>query len=196
MLNGNDPHLGPLQDNGGPTLTHMLGDGSSAISAYSDSPCRNPPVNGLDQRGFMRTFGTLTDHCDIGPVEATRLSLSVTDGVAYGFYGKELQYIVTLQNLGGPVTVHVNGFGSEALDGPNTVWFCATAGSCTTTQTQGSLSDVATMAPSATLTWLVNVPLKSGSTAPTARMTIRSDAASAVSDTDTLAIFRGTFDGP
>jgi len=195
-LNGNDPHLGPLQDNGGPTLTHMLGDGSSAISGYGNGPCGNAPINGLDQRGFMRTFGGLTDQCDIGPVEATRLTLNVTDGVAYGLYGKELQYIVTLQNLGGPVTVHVSGFGSAALDGPNTLWFCATAGSCTTTQTQGSLSDVATMAPSATLTWLVNVPVIAGSPAPTGTMTIRSDAAAAVSDKDTLAIFRGTFDGP
>jgi hypothetical protein len=37
-------------------------------------------------------------HCDIGAVEATRLSLSVGDGDAYAFYGKTVQYVVTLQN--------------------------------------------------------------------------------------------------
>jgi len=36
-------------------------------------------------------------HCDIGAVEATRLSLSVGDGDAYAFYGKTVQYVVTLQ---------------------------------------------------------------------------------------------------
>ena len=52
------------------------------------------------------------------------------------------------------------------------------------------------LSPSGTLTWLVNVPVLQNSTAATATMTIRSNVAGAVTDTDTLAIFRGTFDGP
>ena len=192
---GTDPHLGPLQDNGGFTPTMMIGAGSSAINTGLDSACVDVPVNALDQRGIVRP---LEAHCDIGAVEATRLNLSVSDGVAFGFYAQTLQYVVTLQNLSATDTmsdVRVSGLGTVALDGPNTLWFC-TVGNCTTTQTQGPLSDVATLAPNSSLTWLVNVSVIPDSTAATATMTIHSDGAGAASDTDTLAIFRGTFDGP
>jgi hypothetical protein len=192
---GTDPHLGPFQDNGGFTPTMMPGVGSSAIDAGLDSACMSQPVNALDQRAFARPLGA---HCDIGAIEATRLSLSVSDGGTFGFYGKTLQYVVTLQNLSATQTVsgaRVSGFGSAALDNPNTLWFC-TIGSCTTTQTLGPLADVATLVPNGTLTWLVNVPVDEVSIAPSATMTIRSNGAGAVSDTDTLAIFRATFEGP
>jgi hypothetical protein len=63
----NDPLLGPLQDNGGPTLTMALGPGSAAIDAAYDATCAAPPVNNCDQRGFNRPNGP---HCDIGAVEA------------------------------------------------------------------------------------------------------------------------------
>jgi predicted outer membrane repeat protein len=61
-----DPVLGPLQDNGGPTWTMALGEGSAAIDAADDAICAAPPVNNLDQRGFPRPWGA---HCDIGAVE-------------------------------------------------------------------------------------------------------------------------------
>ncbi len=61
-LNGTDPLLGPLADNGGPTLTHALLPGSPAIDAGS-SDC--PPPN-TDQRGFARPVGA---SCDIGAYE-------------------------------------------------------------------------------------------------------------------------------
>jgi cell division septation protein DedD len=61
-----DPVLGPLQDNGGPTWTMELGEGSAAIDAADDAICAAPPVNNLDQRGFSRPWGA---HCDIGAVE-------------------------------------------------------------------------------------------------------------------------------
>ena len=54
----NCPRLGPLADNGGPTLTHALLSGSPAIDAGSN------PLGALyDQRfsGFSRTFGAATD---------------------------------------------------------------------------------------------------------------------------------------
>ena len=56
-----DPLLGPLADNGGPTLTHMLLPGSPAIDT---GQC----VKGLetDQRGLPRFQGPA---CDIGAVE-------------------------------------------------------------------------------------------------------------------------------
>jgi hypothetical protein len=71
LLNGpgdqinTDPLLGPLQDNGGPTLTHMPLPGSPAIDAV-DPNFTPPPFH--DQRGpcFYRVFGR---RIDVGSVE-------------------------------------------------------------------------------------------------------------------------------
>jgi hypothetical protein len=66
-----DPLLGPLQDNGGPTLTMAPGAGSPAIDAAVDAICAALPVNNLDQRGYTRLSGA---HCDIGAVELQPLT--------------------------------------------------------------------------------------------------------------------------
>jgi predicted outer membrane repeat protein len=72
-VNGNiiglDPNLGPLQDNGGPTFTHALLEGSPALDAGNNAICADPDtVNGLDQRGITRPQPT-TGTCDIGAFE-------------------------------------------------------------------------------------------------------------------------------
>lgn len=59
---GVDPLLGPLADNGGPTLTHLPLAGSPAIDA-AGAICPPPAV---DQRGAARPQGSA---CDIGAVE-------------------------------------------------------------------------------------------------------------------------------
>jgi hypothetical protein len=69
-----DPLLGPLQDNGGPTWTMALGEGSAALDAADDAICAAPPVNNLDQRGFPRPWGA---HCDIGAVEQVQEPVAV-----------------------------------------------------------------------------------------------------------------------
>ena len=63
---GVDPHLGPLQNNGGPTMTMALLANSVAIDAGDDSV--TGPPNGLttDQRGHARKVGK---HVDIGAFE-------------------------------------------------------------------------------------------------------------------------------
>jgi hypothetical protein len=67
ILNG-VPFLQPLADNGGPTLTHALGEMSDAIDA--GSPACPPPA--ADQRGAERPFngdGIGASLCDIGSFE-------------------------------------------------------------------------------------------------------------------------------
>jgi predicted outer membrane repeat protein len=64
-----DPLLGPLQNNGGPTLTHALLPGSPAIDA-GDPNFAPPPFN--DQRGrcFDRVFnGRFNGRIDVGSFE-------------------------------------------------------------------------------------------------------------------------------
>jgi hypothetical protein len=62
-----DPMLGPLADNGGPTLTHALLPGSPAIDAIPAISCTLP----TDQRGALRPIvQTSSDTpCDIGAFE-------------------------------------------------------------------------------------------------------------------------------
>jgi len=65
-----DPLLGPLQDNGGPTLTHALLLGSPAIDA-GDPNFSPPPFN--DQRGCPRV---INGRIDIGSFERQPLGRS------------------------------------------------------------------------------------------------------------------------
>lgn len=61
-LASTNPLLGPLQDNGGPTFTHALLQGSLAIDAVHSTHCLS-----TDQRGQPRPHGAA---CDIGAYEA------------------------------------------------------------------------------------------------------------------------------
>jgi CSLREA domain-containing protein len=69
---GQDPLLGPLQDNGGGTLTHALPLDSPAIDAGDDDTCEV-----VDQRGEQRPQRAA---CDIGAFEAVdRTPVAVDD---------------------------------------------------------------------------------------------------------------------
>jgi hypothetical protein len=60
-ITAQDPLLGPLQDNSGPTFTRALLGGSPALGAVTRGrTCREP-----DQRGVARTAP-----CDVGAFEA------------------------------------------------------------------------------------------------------------------------------
>ena len=68
-----DPLLGPLQDNGGPTMTHALGEGSVAIDVIPEEDCVDADGASLltDQRGELRPVAILgpAPKCDVGAFE-------------------------------------------------------------------------------------------------------------------------------
>lgn len=70
-MNNTDPMLGPLQNNGGPTLTMALIPGSLAIDAGNPSGCTDGQGHLLktDQRGQPRPDKEDTGGCDIGAYE-------------------------------------------------------------------------------------------------------------------------------
>lgn len=64
---GGDPLLGPLADNGGPTLTYLPAQDSPAVDMAEEANCAT-----LDQRGLARPIdgdGDGSAACDIGAVE-------------------------------------------------------------------------------------------------------------------------------
>ena len=74
-LNGTDPLLGPLQNNGGPTPTMSLSSGSRAIDAGNPMGCSDGEGHPLttDQRGARRPDAEDTGGCDIGAYESQGL---------------------------------------------------------------------------------------------------------------------------
>ena len=67
-LSNANPLLGPLANNGGPTLTHLPQAGSPAIDSGSNGLCQ-----AVDQRSVARPIdgdGDATATCDMGAVEA------------------------------------------------------------------------------------------------------------------------------
>ena len=92
-----DPLLGPLQDNGGPTLTHALLAGSPAIDAGNDTA-----APATDQRGASRPWGMNSDNtCNLtDPSDLPRVD----------------PLLGPLQNNGGPTLTHALLLGSPAID--------------------------------------------------------------------------------
>lgn len=73
-----NPLLSPLQDNGGPTLTHGLLAGSPAIDAIPNGTNGCGTTITTDQRGAARPSGS---NCDIGAFEGTVVTDTDGDGV-------------------------------------------------------------------------------------------------------------------
>jgi hypothetical protein len=69
-LTSSTPGLGPLSNNGGPTLTQALLLGSPAIDHGDNAMCAAAPVNDVDQRDVSRPRnGGISLTCDIGAFE-------------------------------------------------------------------------------------------------------------------------------
>jgi uncharacterized repeat protein (TIGR01451 family) len=102
-----DPGIGPLEDNGGPTLTYALLEGSPAIDSGDNDPCPNN-----DQRGSIRPADGNEDGtfiCDIGAFELfpgyTDLHINNLTAPDQVFRGATVPIMVEAHNTGiDPVT--------------------------------------------------------------------------------------------
>jgi hypothetical protein len=107
-LTNTDPVLGPLQDNGGPTLTHALLAGSPALNAG------DPAQLGVaDQRGVVRRGGV-----NIGAYQAsaTAFALAAAGPVTAGV---PFDLLVTAVDPFGQVAVGYTGTVTFATDDPD-----------------------------------------------------------------------------
>jgi hypothetical protein len=119
-----DPHLGPLQNNGGSTDTLLPATGSRAIDAGIDAFC---PA--ADQRGVPRPQGP---HCDSGAVELSAPSAgtptvssigatgaNVTGTANAGFWGGTYRYRYgTTTSYGQSTASATLGAGAGSLSAP------------------------------------------------------------------------------
>jgi hypothetical protein len=116
-ITGVDPMLGPLADNGGPTMTHALLPGSPAIDA-GDPGFVAPPY--LDQRGYYRVVdgdGDMTARIDIGAFEFASIVAKpgdgnldgVVDGLDYLLWAVHFADDPALDPPGAPLNGDYNG---------------------------------------------------------------------------------------
>lgn len=121
-----DPKLDMLRDNGGPTQTLSLQQGSPADDAADLAVCKAMPVGGFDQRGKQRGGTT----CDLGSFElqnpTTDLAVSLQPSQGDSLQRHQLQ--ITVQNRSqegsGPtlLTIEVQGATVSRLEGAG--WLC------------------------------------------------------------------------
>jgi hypothetical protein len=108
-----DPKLGPLADNGGPTLTMALLPGSPAIDAGNTSL-----APATDQRGFSRPAGRAADigafeyGSVMSPIAVTRSGATSLSIVATGNAGRSCR-LLSSTDLSSWVPLSTNQVGSD-----------------------------------------------------------------------------------
>ncbi|KAA3660835.1 MAG: DUF11 domain-containing protein [Chloroflexi bacterium] len=94
-LTNNNPLLGLLRDNGGPTVTHALNSGSPAIDQGDNGTCA-----ATDQRGMSRPQGAA---CDMGAFETgstADLSLTISAPTPPISVNDTMTYTIVVKNAG------------------------------------------------------------------------------------------------
>jgi CSLREA domain-containing protein len=124
-----NPGLGPLRDNGGPSFTHALSEGSPAIDQGDPDGCRDQQGLPLetDQRGVARPQGV---ECDIGAFELPVVRFTSATFKEFETAGQATVKVALDENVPFPVTVSYSTTNGTALDG---VHYLAVTGTLTLT---------------------------------------------------------------
>ena len=194
-----------LQLNGGDDLT-LAADGSFAFptalqsgSYYSVSIASQPAgqICSIGQGSGMVSDADIVNVTASCADRSVQLQLHIDDSREYAHYGEMLDYLVTLDNSGSAAAngLAIAGVAGSAFDVAASGWICAAAGGASCTMHgSGLLSDSVTLPPGSSLTYVVTLPVRAGSIASVADFTI-SAGTSTATDTDTLVIFRDSFEG-
>jgi uncharacterized repeat protein (TIGR01451 family) len=192
-----------LSANGSYTFASQLPNGAS----YAVSVKTQPP-------GQLCTLGHASgtvQGVDVANVDAscaplaTELHLDVDDGHEFARYGQVRDYFVTLGNSGNVAAngVVVAGAFSAAFDVANAHWQCLGSTALCSSVGAGGFSDTANLPANSSVSWIVSVPVLSGSGETDATFTVSLPpplvpAGNGISDadTDTLVIFRDGLDVP
>jgi hypothetical protein len=188
-----DPLLGPLQNNGGTTLTREPLPGSPVINA--GDPSFFPPPD-FDERGAPRVRDGLVD---IGAVEAppppVDLSVTITDGQTSIGAGGHSTYTVVVQNVG-TIDAAAAPFTLAAPTDTTLTWTSTAGGGATgNTNGGGPIGDSLTLPVGSSVTYTVTAKLAITATgtltmtaaiAPPADTPDSNTANNTASDTDTI----------
>jgi len=153
------PALGPLQDNGGPTWSQALLNGSAGINQGDVSGCTaasGSPALTIDQRGFTRPSDA---RCDIGAVEVTNgdVAVSLTNQQAAVIPGTTITYTLLVSNTGAALLMGVGVMDSLPVALSGVVWSCsATGGSSCPASGSGNISATITLAGGGQATFVMS----------------------------------------
>ena len=134
-INGQDPQLGPLQNNGGPSETRELLSNSPAIDAGSDLVLNSPSSLTTDQRGYPRKIG---GHVDMGAFEFefggrlrvisisrsgsdVRIDFQALQGASYRLLRKSAVTDATWQSIPGIADLTATSTGPARITDPGAV---------------------------------------------------------------------------
>lgn len=119
-----DPHLGPLADHGGPTMTHALLPGSPAIDAGDPTITYNPME--FDQRGegFPRVANAGNGlRIDMGAYESQGVPDYPVGDYNHDGIANLADYVVWRNHLGSTMNLAADGSGNQVIDAADyTVW--------------------------------------------------------------------------
>jgi|GEM_PF-967398 len=187
----------PVNANGPFTFDASLPAGT----AYTVTILAQPAGRGctLAHAGGIVGSADVTD-VDVNCVALPQLALSASDDRDFARYGQVVDYIVTLANHGdGDATdLAVTFTLSAGFDGAFAQFACyGEGGGATCTPDPGNpLLHHVELPAHRTLTWLVSVPVLAETPDVTVEFGVAADGATAVTDADTLVIFRDGFDVP
>jgi len=186
----------PVNASGAFTFAGSLDSGAAYAVTILSQPAGRSCT--LDHAIGTVGAGNVTD-VGVACIALPQLALSTSDDSEFARYGQVVDYSVTLDNNGDgdASNVAVTFTLSTGFDGALAQFTCSgAAGGATCTQDGGNplLYHVALPARHS-LTWLVSVPVRADASDTTVEFSVVADAATPVTDTDTLVIFRNGFEG-
>jgi len=120
-----DPKLFPLADNGGPTWTYALDNGSAALNQIATGVNGCGTTYTTDQRGEPRPYGT---KCEIGawegppPTAGPQLALTKSVNPPSAKPGEAITYTISFSNTGAITATNVAITDSLSSDISNPAW--------------------------------------------------------------------------